>query len=146
MSTPLLAFRSSSVPYLTPAVFRAAVNRVVDGDTIWVEADTSFRTSHLIELRVTGNQWKGFNAPERFTDNGRVATALVQRLCPVGSIIRIETAPDIEKYGRWLTPVFIPVVPNGYAPDVVVVKDGITYLDLAAHMVATVPGSIWQVY
>src|SRR3954470_12794529 len=74
MSRSLLAFANSPIAYPTSSVWRAAVNYTTDGATLWVERDTGCRESQLIELRVTGYQWKGFNAAERFTDDGKLAT------------------------------------------------------------------------
>lgn len=148
-STSLL-FRNSPIPYPLAYVWRAAVNRITDADTIWFERDCGCRDVQLIETRVTGNNWKGFNAPERFTINGKVSTARVMLLLPEGSIVRLETKPDTEKYGRWLTPVFVPPPAAGWPIPVdavdLVILDGVPYLDLAAHLVRSVPGNVWQAY
>lgn len=151
----LLIFRESAVPYPGDYVWRAAVNSVVDGDTAWVERDTGCRHSDLIELRITGQGWKGFNADERFTPGGKVVTAEVKRLCPEGSVVRIETKPDTEKYGRWLSPILIPVITPVDAFDgqtIVEIRESPLsaaryYVDLASHLVRTFPEAArWQAY
>jgi endonuclease YncB( thermonuclease family) len=148
-SRSLLLFRHSPIAYPLQLVWRAAISRVVDGDTLWVERDSGCQDTGLIELRLTGRDWKGFNADERFTDNGKLATARVQLLCPEGRIVRIETQPDTEKYGRWTSPVLMLVndLPEKliHADDTYSI-DGRTYLDLAAHLVRNIPGCVWKEY
>lgn len=153
MSTStLLLFRHSPIAYPMQYVWRAAMSRITDADTVWMERDTGCRDTQLIEVRVTGAGWKGYNAPERFTANGRLSTAKVAQLAPVWSIIRIETQPDTEKYGRWLSPLLVPIPAAGWPLGVtveaadMVERDGVNYLDLAAHLVRTVPGNVWQTY
>lgn len=152
MSTrPLLIFRDSIVPYTGANSFRAAINSVVDGDTVWVERDTGCRDTQLIELRVTGRMWRGFNAAERFTPEGRAMSALVRDWCPIKSVIMIETQPDTEKYGRWLSPLLVPIT-GGLDLAAIVDEDtieinAIAYVDLAAHLVRHFPeGAKWQEY
>lgn len=146
----LLLFRNSPIPYPLQYVWRAAMSRITDADTVWSERDTGCRDCQLIELRVTGVDWRGFNAPERFTVDGRASTARVALLAPVASIVRIETRPDTEKYGRWLSPLLVPLPPAGWPVDVnvddSVIRDGIRYLDVAAHLVRSIPGNRWQQY
>jgi hypothetical protein len=146
VSRSLLAFRDSPIAYPTSSVWRAVVNYITDGDTLWVERDTGCRESQLIELRVTGYQWKGFNAAERFTEAGKLATAEVKRACPIGTVIRIETQPDTEKFGRWLSPVLIPFTKDFLRNDGRIVIDGENYVDLAAWLVANIPGCVWKDY
>lgn len=146
MSRALIAFRDSPLPYPTPSVWRAVVNYITDADTLWVERDTGCRMSQLIEIRVTGLNWKGFDAAERFTENGKAATAEVIRACPPGTIVRVETKPDTEKFGRWLSPVLIPFTKDFFRVDGNVIIDGGNYADLAALLVANVPGCVWKEY
>jgi hypothetical protein len=152
MSRSLLIFRDSAIPYPGTYTWRAAVNSVVDGDTVWVERDTGCRHSDLIEIRLTGDQWKGFNADERFTTGGKLVTAEVKRLIPDRTVVRIETKPDTEKYGRWLSPIFVPItntldVSFSIVDEDVFDRDGIAYLDLATYLVRKFPEAAhWQAY
>lgn len=77
--------------------YNATVIRWVDGDTVWLEVDLGFRSKLSTEFRL-----HGINAPERYTDAGKQATARVNELAPAGSAVNIFTAKDPEKYGRWL--------------------------------------------
>jgi hypothetical protein len=107
-----LLFIDSAIPYASPNVWRVAFNTrlYADGDSLWVERDEGCRDTGLIDCRVTGDQWRGFNAPERYTPDGKAATALVRLLCPPGSHGIIWTKPDPEKFGRWLTPIYLPAI------------------------------------
>lgn len=154
MSRPSLIFVNSPIPYLGAYIWRAAVNYVTDGDTLWVERDAGGRDNQLMELRLTGLAYKGFNAAERFTTQGKLITNRVRELLPPGTIVRIETAKDVEKYGRWLSPVLIPMVsvPTQYQDGVGpmtgsdLVDGGILYLSLAEHLNRNFPGAVWQTY
>jgi len=161
MSRPSLIFLRSPIPYPGGYIWRAAVNYITDGDTLWVERDSGGRDTQLMELRLTGMAFKGFNAAERFTAQGKLITARVQELIPPGSIVRIETARDTEKYGRWLSPVLIPIVsgamnqqywdgPLPISPITSTGADlmdgGIPYLSLAEHLNRNFPGAVWQQY
>lgn len=156
-----LIFRTSAIPYPGAYVWRAAVNSDVDGDTVWVERDSGCRSSDLIELRLTGSEWKGFDADERFTEGGKAVTAEVRRVIPEWSVVRIETKPDTEKFGRWLSPILvamsevpadIPRDPDNVAIGVWVLRqdrgDQVrAYLDLAAYLVWKFPTySRWKAY
>ncbi|HXH79505.1 thermonuclease family protein [Nocardioides sp.] len=52
-------------------------------------------------------RWAGIDAPERYTEAGKKATAMVVHWLPVGSTCEIETVKSQrEKFGRYLA-VFI---------------------------------------
>jgi hypothetical protein len=152
---PIISLHDSPVPYPGTYVWRAAYNPYAyhDGDTCWVERDTGCGFPHPVKLRLTGYHWKGFNADERFTPNGRLATERLDLICRAACVVRIETHPDPEdKYGRWLSPILIPafVFTTALAavvaidPADTVTIDGVPYLDLAAHMVRAIPGCRWE--
>lgn len=159
MSRPSLIFARSPIPYPGSYIWRAAVNYVTDGDTLWVERDAGGRDVQLLELRLTGMEWKGFNAAERFTEQGKLITARVVELLPPGTIVRIETNKDPEKYGRWLSPVLMPFsdknqgywdgplpmspITNAGAD---LLDGGVPYLSLAEHLNRNFPGAKWQTY
>lgn len=136
----LLIFRNATVDYPGAYRWRAAVNSDVDGDTVWVERDTGCRHSDLIELRLTGDGWRGFDADERFTVGGKIITAEVKRLIPEWATVLIETQPDTEKFGRWLSPIFtVPSKGSLTDANTLVEKNGTLYIDLAAYLVAKFP-------
>lgn len=75
--------------------YEATVDRVVDGDTVdfWIDLGFSIKTHQRIRVAR-------IDAPERFTNKGKAATAwLVKEL--QGKQIRISTEKT-GKYGRWI--------------------------------------------
>lgn len=89
---------------ITPTyTYAATVLRVIDGDTLDVEVDLGFRTIARLPLRVAH-----IDAPERFTDAGRIATAFVtQALADVDNKVVVETFKPVDKYGRYLANVYM---------------------------------------
>lgn len=80
--------------------YRATLNRVIDGDTLWVNFDCGFDT--WIDQKV---RLRGIDAPEMDTPEGQRARRFVEsalRKCPVLAIT--TTKPD--KYDRYLADVF----------------------------------------
>nr|VFJ66440.1 MAG: micrococcal nuclease [Candidatus Kentron sp. FW] len=74
--------------------YRCSVSRVVDGDTVDLRIDLGFRISIDVRVRLAE-----INAPERYTDAGKKATARLKELAP--GIVSVETRKT-GKYGRWL--------------------------------------------
>lgn len=170
MRRKLLIFRDASIPYTGQRIWRAAINSDVDGDTLWVERDTGCDQSQLVEIRLTASEGlridgtvrtiRGFNAFERFTAGGKLVTAEVKRVCSDWRVVRIETDPDTEKFGRWTSPILIfvadlPLMPpdipgscfvyRADSPD----KDANqrTYLDLAEYLAWRFPEyTEWKEY
>lgn len=139
----LLIFRNAAVEYTGNFQWRAAINSNVDGDTVWVERDTGCRHADLIELRLVGDGWRGFDADERYTVGGKIVTTEVKRLIPEWATVLIETQPDTEKYGRWLSPIFVPIKvlqpEDTQFPSTMIQRVGKGYLDLASFLVAKFP-------
>lgn len=84
----------------------AEVIRWVDADTVILRVHTDYR--HIAEPMWHRLTW--IQAPERFSDEGKLATARVNELAPAGSMIVIETFwldgyPD--SFGRWLGNVLV---------------------------------------
>lgn len=128
-----LIFFGCDLPYKSAdgLSVRAAVNQVVDGDTLWVEADSGYRAGPtLIELRLVGPDFRGFNADERFTPNGRLATIAVAQYCHLAEWVYVRSVEDTEKFGRWLTIVSRPDWSS----------------DLASILVTSIPGCVWKEY
>lgn len=92
--------------------YAATVLRVIDADTLEVDTDLGRRT-HLQpdEVRIYG-----IDAPERFTDAGKTATAFVHAWITNNTIAQqviIRTFKPTahggdDKYGRWLALVYSP--------------------------------------
>lgn len=78
----------------------AGVVRVIDGDTILVEADLGWHVAIKTAVRVDG-----INAPELKTPEGLAAKKYAQGLLPVGtpvSLLSKELLGAFDKYGRVL--------------------------------------------
>ncbi len=80
--------------------FKARVERVVDGDTLYVDVDQGFGKGEFQYLRL-----RGINAPEIDTPEGKKAKAFVERaLAKVPYIILTSSRSD--KWDRYLADVF----------------------------------------
>src|SRR5256885_714821 len=69
------------------------VDRVVDGDTIYVRLDVGFDLTIYARVRV-----KGINAPELSTDAGKAARTYAVGLLPLASVVTV-TSFGWDKYG-----------------------------------------------
>jgi endonuclease YncB( thermonuclease family) len=78
----------------------ATVEKVIDGDTVWVEIDCGFDTVVREKIRL-----RGIDAPEVTTVTGRQSKAFVQRRLKQGSMIVIRTLKS-DKYDRYLADVW----------------------------------------
>lgn len=97
--------------FATPAfaqsnrLYSAHVRRVVDADTI--QADLHLGCS--ITLHDQSIRFLACNAPERYTSNGIIATAIVKQWLPTNQPIELQIPCERdgserkEKYGRWLS-------------------------------------------
>lgn len=82
--------------------YLAEIVRHVDADTSHVEIRLGLDVRVLATLR-----WAGLDAPERGTETGRLATAVVNGWLPPGSVCEIQTIRDSrEKFGRYLATFF----------------------------------------
>lgn len=82
-------------------IYKAALERVVDGDTLHVILDLGFKTSHRDILRL-----RGVNAPEMSSAAGKKsATALKRILKKVPFLVIKTTSTDV--YGRYVADVFL---------------------------------------
>lgn len=78
----------------------------------WVDADTVILKVHLDYFHRGEPLWHRMlwiQAPERYTERGKIATARVNELAPVGSRVIVRSfMEDGEKdnFGRWLAEVF----------------------------------------
>jgi len=86
--------------------YKAAVQRVVDGDTIYAEISLGCRVFMVRSIRIIE-----YNAPELFSGDERGAGSLARDaladLLPIGSRVYIETKLDRTSFDRLLGIVFV---------------------------------------
>jgi len=80
--------------------YAALVERVVDGDTLWVQLDLGFKVWARRKLRL-----RGLDTPELPTQRGREAKAFVEETLKDGETVVIKTY-GTDKYDRYLADVF----------------------------------------
>ena len=88
--------------------YKAKVTKVVDGDTVYVEADLGFFIKTHLKLRLAG-----INAPEirgEERPKGLEATEYLKKLLGDREVI-IETEKT-GKYGRWIAKIYLEEVPE----------------------------------
>lgn len=89
-------------------VYKASVEKVVDGDTIDFLVDCGFHVHVSIRTRLLG-----VNAPELSVALGKEVRDWLRSALPVGTVTRIQTFKEPgDKYGRWLAIVDAP--PNEF--------------------------------
>lgn len=112
------AGRLGKIPAETQLLYtyRAAVEEVIDGDTLWVVVDLAFGLTMKQKLRL-----RGVNAPELRSKAGVEARRYVMRRLGRVKEILIRTTKS-DKYDRYLADVFISdswlngdLVRNGFA-------------------------------
>lgn len=78
--------------------YRAALLRVVDGDTVQLDVDLGLETSRKLSVRLYG-----LNAPERNTSDGKKSMAwLIARLANIKQLYIATEKDRQEKFGRYL--------------------------------------------
>lgn len=92
--------------------YKATVDRVLDGDTIYCWVDLGMKNKVYKEIRVVGMDGAPFDAPEiklyagvtpEEKAQGLKAKKLAEDLMPAGSVIRLVSHKDSTgKYGRLL--------------------------------------------
>jgi len=90
---------------IKPYIYRAKINRIVDGDTIIVDIDLGFGV-WLNKQRI---RFMGVDTPESRTRDltekkfGLLAKKVVSDFCPIGDYVMVETNIDKnDKFGRIL--------------------------------------------
>lgn len=73
--------------------YKGVVDRVHDGDTIYIKLDLGFDITIYARVRVLG-----INAPELSTAKGKEATAFARTVLPVGAEVHV-TSHGWDKYG-----------------------------------------------
>lgn len=89
---------------MTPSYkYVAYVENIVDGDTVDLAIDCGFRIQFRDRFRLYG-----IDAPERYDDGGREATAYLKDILPIGSKIIVYSHKDTRgKYGRWIGTLYL---------------------------------------
>lgn len=77
--------------------YKAKVQNVIDGDTLWVVVDLGFKNFTRQKLRL-----RGIDCAEIATPEGRRAKRFVQSLIKPEDIVLIRTQKTDDKYGRYL--------------------------------------------
>ena len=85
--------------------YRAAIIRVVDGDSLHAEVDLGFDVRMRMKLRLAG-----VNAPEMNTLEGKTARGyLIELFGTLPAAVTLRTEKDRqEKYGRYLAWIHLP--------------------------------------
>lgn len=79
--------------------------RWVDADTVWIDLDKDHRHYATLDHRMLWIQ-----APERYTAQGKIATAEVNRLAPPGTYVVVRSfkaGGEEDNFGRWLAEVWV---------------------------------------
>jgi len=96
------SFKTSDAKPKELYTYKALVERVVDGDTIWVNIDCGFDIWIRQKLRL-----RSIDAPELDTAKGKEAKQFVESVLSKVSFVVIKTHGS-DKYDRYLTDVFYP--------------------------------------
>lgn len=80
--------------------YKAKITYVVDGDTLDVDLDLGFNVHTHQRLRFAR-----IDAPERYTDAGKVVKAFVEQFEGCECIIKSD---KVGKYGRYIAEIAIP--------------------------------------
>lgn len=111
--------------------YLARVERVVDGDTVWLDVDLGFRMRARVEFRLYGINTPELVGAERAA--GLAARAELVRLLGLGPL-RIVTYKDgrTDKYGRWLATLFVETATGNVDVNASLVRDGFAVPYMAA--------------
>lgn len=84
----------------------ARLDRIVDGDTVWLNVDLGFRSSIRVDFRLYG-----INTPELVGATRTAALAAraeLERLLALGPLTVTTHKPEpTDKYGRWLATIIV---------------------------------------
>lgn len=85
--------------------YRARLDRIVDGDSVYLTVDLGFRASMSLAIRLAG-----IDALERGTTEGRHASDWLLYLIQDLPLTLVSEKGD--KYGRWLGTIYTPDSPD----------------------------------
>lgn len=88
--------------YRLPYLYRARIERVIDGDTYVLVVDLGFRVS----LTITG-RLRGVDCPELDTPAGMAAAEFVEALRAVRPEFVIQSYKDQQSFARWIVDVWV---------------------------------------
>lgn len=80
--------------------YKSVITRVIDGDTVCAKLYIGFYATIELKFRLLR-----INAPERYTKEGKEATAFVEG-CLLNREVIIRTYKS-DSFGRWLADIFI---------------------------------------
>ncbi len=89
--------------------YRGVVQRIVDGDTLYVLIDCGLSIYAYHSIRIMG-----INAPELYTsdllerEKGRLARAYLESIAPPGSKCLLRTDKDRTTFGRYVASILLP--------------------------------------
>ncbi len=106
--------------------YRARLERLVDGDTVYLRVDLGFRVEISVNVRL-----EGIDAPERFTEAGKEASAWLSERLAGKDLVLMSTR--IEKYGRALGVIYV-VGTEGNINDRMVAAGHAVYYDGGARV------------
>lgn len=97
--------------------YSGKVHKIIDADTVDFLVDLGLHTLRVVRCRLYN-----INAPERFTEAGKLATAYVKETLGDKVIILLTYKDPTDKYGRWIADVYVDgksvsamMVDNGHA-------------------------------
>ncbi|MBP7710397.1 MAG: thermonuclease family protein [Rickettsiales bacterium] len=94
--------KKSTTPTQKLHTYKARLDRVVDGDTLYVILDLGFKTFHREKLRL-----RGIDAPELETVEGAKSTAALKNILKTTPFLVVKTSA-VDVYGRYVCDVFLP--------------------------------------
>ncbi len=92
-------FKKSSAGGETLYTYNATVERIIDGDTLWMQVDLGFRVWTRQKLRL-----RGINTKELGIGGEKAQRFVRKTLAQVPFVVIKVTSPD--KFGRYLTDLF----------------------------------------
>ena len=95
------SLKKSTVAVKKLHTYKARLDRVVDGDTLYVILDLGFKTSHREKLRL-----RGINAPELNTLEGAKSSAALKRILKDVPFLVVKTSA-VDVYGRYVCDIFL---------------------------------------
>lgn len=83
-----------------------SIDRVVDGDTVYLTIDLGFYVNYRVKLRIEGIDAPEIRGPER--PQGMIVKEYAKELLDLhqGDLI-LKTTRKPDKYGRWLGDIFM---------------------------------------
>lgn len=83
-------------------IYRARVDRIIDGDTFVFDVDLGFRVTSSITVRL-----RGLYAAERNEPGGPAATAHALSVLMAAKSITLSTYKDHKSFDRWIADVWV---------------------------------------